>query len=72
VRNHSRVRRNMTSEVELKEIRSLLQKLNRKVDGLKDLVEERLIGYEEPTKEDNEEIKEYEATKKNGKLTFVP
>ena len=48
----------MTSEVELKEIRRLLQKLNRKVDGLNDLVEERLIGCEEPTKEDVAAIKE--------------
>ncbi len=62
----------MTSEVELKEIKSLLQKLNRKVDGLNDLVEERLIGYEEPTKEDVEAIKEYESMKKAGKLTLVP
>ena len=65
MQNHSKVRRNMTSEVELKEIRSLLQKLNRKVDGLNDLVEERLIGYEEPTKEDVVAIKEYEVAKKN-------
>ena len=36
----------MTSELELKEIKSLLLKLNKKVDGLNDLVEERLIGYE--------------------------
>ena len=36
----------MTSEVELKEIRSLLIKLNKRVDGLTDLVEERLIGEE--------------------------
>ena len=62
----------MTSEGELKEIRSLLLKLNRKVDGLNDLVEERLIGFEEPTKEDVEAIKEYEAAKKNGKLILVP
>ena len=62
----------MTSEVELKEIKSLLQKLNRKVDGLNDLVEERLIGYEEPTKEDVKAIKEYESAKKTGKLTLVP
>jgi len=41
---NSGIRRNMTSEVELKEIRCLLQKLNKKVDGLNDLVEERLIG----------------------------
>ena len=62
----------MASEVELKEIKSLLLKLNRKVDGLNDLVEERLVGYEEPTKEDVKAIKEYEAAKKTGKLTLVP
>ena len=62
----------MTSEVELKEIRSLLLKLNKKVDGLNDLVEERLISCEEPTQEDVAAIKEYEAAKKNGKLTLVP
>ncbi len=62
----------MTSEAELKEIRSLLLKLNKKVDGLNDLVEERLIGYEEPTKEDVKAIKEYEASKKSRKLTLVP
>jgi hypothetical protein len=62
----------MTSEVELREIKSLLLKLNKKVDGLNDLVEERLIGYEEPRQEDVAVIKEYEAAKKNGKLTLVP
>jgi hypothetical protein len=35
-------------------------------------VQERLIGYEEPTKEDIAAIKEYEAAKKNGTLTLVP
>jgi predicted translin family RNA/ssDNA-binding protein len=62
----------MTSEAELKEIRSLLLKLNRKVDGLNELVEGRLIGFEEPTQEDVEAIREYEIVKKNGKLTLVP
>jgi len=62
----------MTSEAELKEIRSLLVKLNKKVDGLNELVEERLIGYEEPTREDVEAIREYETAKKHGKLTLVP
>lgn len=62
----------MTYEVELKKIRSLLLKLNKKVDGLNDLVEERLIGSEEPTQEDVDLIKEYEAGKKNRKLTLVP
>jgi hypothetical protein len=62
----------MTSEAELKQIRSLLLKLNRKVDGLNELVKERLIGCEDPTKEDVATIKEYETAKKNGKLTLVP
>jgi hypothetical protein len=62
----------MTSEAELKEIRSLLLKLNRKVDGLNELVEERLIGCEDPTEEDVAAIKEYETAKKNEKLTMVP
>ena len=62
----------MTSEAELREIRSLLLKLNQKVDGLNELVEERLIGIEEPTKEDVEAIGKYEAAKKKGKLALVP
>ncbi len=52
--------------------KSLLLKLNRNVDGLNELVEERLIGFEDPTREDVEAIREYEAAKKNGKLTLVP
>ena len=62
----------MSTESELKEIRSLLLKLNKKVDGLNSLVEERLIGLEEPTEEDAKAIEEYEAKKKNGKLCLVP
>ena len=48
----------MSSEAELKEIRSLLLELNKKVQGLNELVEERLIGCEEPTKEDVEAIEQ--------------
>jgi hypothetical protein len=62
----------MTSESELKEIRSLLVELNRKVQGLNELVEERLIGYEEPTREDVAAIEDYETAKKNKKLTLTP
>ena len=62
----------MTSEAELKEIRSLLLKLNKKVDGLNELVKDRLIGCEDPTKEDAEAIQKYETAKKKGKLTLVP
>jgi hypothetical protein len=62
----------MTSEAELKEIRSLLVELNKKVQGLNELVEERLIGYEKPTEEDVEAVEEYEAAKKNKKLSLEP
>ena len=62
----------MSTESELKEIRSLLLKLNKKVDGLNDLVKERLIGLEEPTEEDAKAIEEYETAEKNGKLCLVP
>ena len=62
----------MTSEAELKEIRSLLSELNKKVQGLNELVEERLIGFEEPTKEDVKAIEEYESTKRNKKLHLEP
>ena len=58
----------MTSEAELKEIRNLLVELNRKVQGLNELVEERLIGYEAPTKKDVEAIEEYENIRKTKKL----
>jgi hypothetical protein len=46
-------------------------KLNSKVDGLNELVEERLIGYEKPTEEDVRAIEEYEAAKKKGKLCLL-
>jgi len=62
----------MTSESELKEIKSLLVNLSKKVDGLNELVEERLIGCEEPTEEDTKAIKDYESAKKKGKLKLVP
>jgi hypothetical protein len=62
----------MVSEAELKEIKNLLLELNKKIESLNELVEERLIGSEEPTKEDVNAIKNYEADKKNGKLKLVP
>jgi hypothetical protein len=50
----------------------LLSELNKKVQGLNELVEERLIGFEEPTKEDVKAIEEYESTKRNKKLHLEP
>jgi len=58
----------MTTETELREIRLLLAELNKKVD----LMEERPIVCEEPTKEDIEEIEAYETAKKNKKLQLEP
>jgi hypothetical protein len=60
----------MTSEAELKEIRSLLVELNKKMQGLNELAQERVIGSEEPTKEDVEATEAYEVLKKNKKLTL--
>ncbi len=62
----------MASNSELKEIKSLLLNLSKQVEGLGELVEERLIGCEEPTNEDVKAIRSYEAAKKKGKLTLVP
>jgi hypothetical protein len=39
---------------------------------LNKLMKERIVGFEEPTKEDVEAIREYEIAKKKGKLTLLP
>lgn len=62
----------MTPEAESREIRSLLLKLNKKVDGLNELIEERLIGCGDPTEGDTEAIRKYETAKRNGKLCLAP
>ncbi len=62
----------MTSEVELKEIRSLLQELNKKVEGMNKLLERNLIECEEPLPDEIEVTKEYDKAKKNKKVHLVP
>jgi hypothetical protein len=62
----------MTTEVELKEIRSLLMELNKKVEGMNKLLERNLIGCEEPLPDEIEATKDYEDAKKNKKLQLVP
>jgi len=62
----------MTSEVELKEIRSLLLDLNKKVENINNLLERNLIGCEEPLPDEIEATKEYESAKENQKLELVP
>jgi len=44
--------------------------LNKKVQGLNELVEEQLIGCEEPTREDVNAIEKYDAAKKNKKMSL--
>lgn len=62
----------MTTESELKEIRSLLLELNRKVEGLNQLMKKRLIECEEPLPDEAEATKEYENDKKSKTLQLVP
>ena len=62
----------MTAEVELKEIKSLLVDLAKRVEGMNDLIEERLIGSVEPLPDEIEAAKEYEEAKKNGTLELIP
>ena len=61
----------MTTEVELKEIRSLLMELNKKVEGMNRLLESSLIGCEEPLLDEVKATKEYESAKKNKKTHLV-
>lgn len=42
------------------------------VDGLNELIEERLIGCGDPTEGDTEAIRKYETAKRNGKLCLAP
>ena len=51
----------------LKEIRALREVLER----IEALLEERLIGIEEPLPDETKAIKEYEAEKKKGKVELV-
>ncbi len=44
--------KNNVNRIRTKRNSSLLLKLNKKVDGLNDLVKEKLIGLEEPTQGD--------------------
>jgi len=62
----------MTTEVELKEIKSLLVDLAKRVEGINGLIEERLIGSIEPLPDEIEAAKEYEEAKKKGTLELIP
>ncbi|MDR2204088.1 MAG: hypothetical protein LBE76_07335 [Nitrososphaerota archaeon] len=62
----------MTTEVELREIKSLLVDLAKRVEGLNGLIEERLIGSVEPLPDEVEAAREYEEAKKKGTLELLP
>ncbi len=62
----------MTTEAELKEIRSLLLELNKKVEGMNRLLERGIIGCVEPLADEVEATREFEDAKKNKKLQLVP
>jgi Na+-transporting methylmalonyl-CoA/oxaloacetate decarboxylase gamma subunit len=62
----------MTTEAELKEIKTILTILAKKVEGMNKLIEERLIGCEEPLPDEIKATKEYEAAKKNKTVELIP
>jgi len=62
----------MTTEVELKEIKTLLVDLAKRVEGMNGLIEERLIGSVEPLPDEIEAAKKYEEAKKKGTLELIP
>ncbi len=62
----------MTVEAELKEIRSMLVELTKKVDLMSELLEARLIGCEQPYEDEVRATREHEAAKKKGTLKLMP
>jgi len=59
------------SESILKEILREVKELRRRVEKIENLVEERLVGIEEPMPDEIEAIKEYEKAKKKGSVNYV-
>jgi len=55
----------------LAEILEQLRRLNDSVGRLEDLIEERLVGVEEPLPNEVKAIKKYEEAKKKGKVSLV-
>jgi len=60
----------MTSSIE-KEVLEELRKLREQVERIEALLEERLIGSEEPESDELEAIKKYEEAKKNRDISFI-
>jgi len=61
----------MSSSV-LKEVLEEVKVVREKLERLEELVEERLVGLEEPLKDEAKAINEYNEAKEKGNLKFIP
>jgi len=57
---------------ELEEVVREIRALREKVERVEEIVEERLIGLEEPMGDEDEAIKSYLEAKKRGNLQLIP
>jgi len=60
------------SGVALKEVLKEVRLVREKVERLEELVEERLIGWEEPLQDEVKAIKEYMKGKEKGSVKLIP
>jgi hypothetical protein len=56
----------------LKEVLKEVKLVREKVERLEELVEERLVGLEEPSEDEADAIKEYMKAKEKGSVELVP
>ncbi|MEM2087531.1 MAG: hypothetical protein QXF52_02510 [Thermoproteota archaeon] len=63
---------NLMSEGTLEEVLKEVKLIRSKVERLEDLVEERLIGSDEPLKDEAEAIREYLEAKEKGDVEYIP
>ena len=60
------------SNNDLKEVLEEVKLVRKKIERLEELVEERLVGYETPSDDEVEAIKDYEIEKKKKTLDLIP
>ena len=60
------------SESTLEEVLKEVRLIRSKIERLEDLVEERLIGFDEPLKDEAEAMKEYLEAKEKGNVEYIP
>jgi hypothetical protein len=56
----------------LEEVLKEVRLVREKVERLEELVEERLVGLEEPLKDEVEAVKEYMEAKRKGSVKLIP